>query len=504
MGLCMTDLDYGEDYFGSHCGIPYSRAEPHWIKFFSDVARELDQRLAPKTVFDAGCAIGFLVETLRARGIEAFGRDFSSYAIGQVPQGLKAFCSEGSIADPIEGRFDLVTCIEVVEHMPEEQARKAVQNLCAAAPMVFFSSSPTDFEEETHINVQTPLYWLRLFAAEGFGPVADFDGSFLCPWAILFEQRSSLPTEGELNAHSQLIMRRMEIAAASSNENAEIKNKLDILQNQIAGIEAGILNSELPELHREVGSIKSETTALQSDIARINVKMSEISDRTREFEESRGFFGFRFALKSRRARRNLRTKGRSPEATMVERSGLFDSDWYAAQYPDTLRYKGGALSHYFEYGAAEGRDPNAFFSTKWYVSHYPEVAQSGTNPLYHYVSSGEREGLKPNKDFDPTWYAKTYPDTVADQSSPFLHYLRHGRLEGRRQNSTDGSRDLDEAEIQILKEAKPAKELALFVTHAPAGKIKPHVPVYISALREVRSLGHRNCGRATVVGNKCR
>ena len=56
----MSEQDYGQEYYFSHCGIPYHRGEPHWLKFFDDVAMRIDETLAPKRVFDAGCAIGFL------------------------------------------------------------------------------------------------------------------------------------------------------------------------------------------------------------------------------------------------------------------------------------------------------------------------------------------------------------------------------------------------------------------------------------------------------------
>lgn len=210
MSVKMISETYDKAYYLSHCGIPYHRDEPHWYRFFGDVARGINQTISPKTVFDAGCAIGFLVETLREQGIEAFGRDISRYAIDQVPVGLKAYVEQGSISDPIDGTFDLVTCIEVLEHMSADEGRKAIENLCRTAPKVLFSSSPNDFTEETHINVQPPIYWMRLFADFSFGPLAHFDGSFLCPWAILFERCETRPTDKELEAHARLIQAKLD------------------------------------------------------------------------------------------------------------------------------------------------------------------------------------------------------------------------------------------------------------------------------------------------------
>ena len=70
-------------------------------------------------------------------------------------------CSLGSVADPIEGRYDLVTCIEVLEHMPEAEAIRAIAAMTKATDRILFSSSPSDFNEPTHVNVHRAIYWLR-------------------------------------------------------------------------------------------------------------------------------------------------------------------------------------------------------------------------------------------------------------------------------------------------------------------------------------------------------
>ena len=43
--------------------------------FFDWIAERITRDINPKTVLDAGCAMGFLVEGLRARGVEAWGVD---------------------------------------------------------------------------------------------------------------------------------------------------------------------------------------------------------------------------------------------------------------------------------------------------------------------------------------------------------------------------------------------------------------------------------------------
>jgi 2-polyprenyl-3-methyl-5-hydroxy-6-metoxy-1,4-benzoquinol methylase len=38
---------------------------------------------------------------------------------------------EGSISEPFGERFDLITCIEVLEHMQPEDADRAIANIAA-------------------------------------------------------------------------------------------------------------------------------------------------------------------------------------------------------------------------------------------------------------------------------------------------------------------------------------------------------------------------------------
>ncbi|MFG0317623.1 MAG: methyltransferase domain-containing protein, partial [Planctomycetota bacterium JB042] len=187
------DLDptalFDEAYYRSHCGdVPYERDEATWQTHFSTVARNLVQRFRPKSVLDVGCAKGFLVEQLRDLGVEAYGVDASTYAISQVRDDVKPFCSVHSATEPFGRRYDLITCIEVIEHMSEEDAPAVVKNLCAHADDVLFSSTPDDYEEPTHFNIQPFEYWKELFAQNGFYPVLRDEPTYVTECAVVFRK----------------------------------------------------------------------------------------------------------------------------------------------------------------------------------------------------------------------------------------------------------------------------------------------------------------------------
>ena len=175
-------------YFAHDCGVPYERNE-HWLNFFDKIAERIVREIQPRTVLDAGCAMGFLVEKLRERGVEAYGVDISEYAIAHVYEDIQPFCWVGSITDPFPQKYDLIVSIEVVEHMSPWDAEKAVENLIRHSDDILFSSTPFDYKEVTHFNVRPPEHWAILFARHNFYRDIDFDASFVTPWAVRLRYR---------------------------------------------------------------------------------------------------------------------------------------------------------------------------------------------------------------------------------------------------------------------------------------------------------------------------
>ena len=182
----MSNSSFFDAYYYEHgCGRPYERDEG-WLNFFDGIAKRIIEESEPKTVLDAGCALGFLVEAFRNHGVEAFGVDISKYAIENVYADIKPYCWVGSVCEPFPQKYDLITCIEVLEHLAQPDSEKAIANLCAHANEIVFSSTPFDYKESTHFNVQNPEYWAEQFARCGFYRDLESDMSFITPWAVKF------------------------------------------------------------------------------------------------------------------------------------------------------------------------------------------------------------------------------------------------------------------------------------------------------------------------------
>lgn len=79
---------------------------------------------------------------------------------------------------------------------------------------------------------------------------------------------------------------------------------------------------------------------------------------------------------------------------MLEKSELFDADWYLTHYKDVADANIDPAEHFIKFGAIEGRNPSLYFNTEFYVLNYPDVAASGHHPLLHYLRDGIKEQRK--------------------------------------------------------------------------------------------------------------
>jgi SAM-dependent methyltransferase len=234
----MPELDpqslFDAYYFAHGCGEPYQRSEV-WLALFNAFADRICQDISPNSVLDAGCAMGFLVEALHQRGVEAWGVDISEYAIERVPKDYQPYCWQGSVVEPFPRNYNLIVCIEVLEHLSKVEAEKAVENLCKHSDDILFSSTPFDYKEASHFNVQPPEYWAEVFARRGFYRDVDFDASFITPWAVRFRRRGD-PIQRIVRDYERRFWTLWK-------ENTDLRNLAGEMRDQLAGLEADLVNT---------------------------------------------------------------------------------------------------------------------------------------------------------------------------------------------------------------------------------------------------------------------
>lgn len=211
------------DFYEENGGGNYTDKEK-WMPFFDGIAEKLIALFNPKTVLDAGCALGYLVSSLRKRGVEAYGIDISNYAINNADDEIKPFCKVCSLTDEIPAdfpkKFDLIVTIEVLEHLFPEEGAKAIKNLCSMTDTIIFTSTPDDITDKTHVNVQKSEYWAEIFAKNSFYRDLVQKVDFICPWAALFNKKNNF---SRIIFDYELNMRVEKMQITEANEKLEGK-----------------------------------------------------------------------------------------------------------------------------------------------------------------------------------------------------------------------------------------------------------------------------------------
>ena len=277
-----ADELYDQYYYANDLGTPYER-NTRWLSFFGMVADRIIALTEPSTVLDVGCAMGFLVEALRDRGVDATGTDISTYAISQAGGSAVGHCFVKSATEPIAGRFDLITSVEMIEHLSPADARLALQYMTEATDTLLLSTTPDDLAEPTHINVRPVEYWSELLAELGFYRDVDADTSFLTPWAGVFRRGSpTLPRVVRDYARSEYRFRHE--AAVLRGEVLRLHDKLSQLESRPASDVPNRADQATLRLaidaavaaEARLGGVQAENQYLATQLAAAGSQLTEI------------------------------------------------------------------------------------------------------------------------------------------------------------------------------------------------------------------------------------
>jgi SAM-dependent methyltransferase len=268
-------LEFGQYYFAHDCGVPYEYNE-YWTRFFAAIADRIVADLNPSSVLDAGCAIGMLVEALRGRGVDAYGIDVSDWAMANLAPGAVGHCRKASLAEPIQGQYDLVTCIEVIEHIPEPDASSALENMCAATDRILLSSSPFDYAEPTHVNVRSAEDWAVSLARRGFLHNLNFDASFITPWAVLYERTESTVPSLVQSYERALFRLNLEVT--------EVRATVLSLQGRLEDLVGAGEGEELAKLRHQVYESRQDLLARRDQLIGLEGQLAEALGKAHELE----------------------------------------------------------------------------------------------------------------------------------------------------------------------------------------------------------------------------
>jgi SAM-dependent methyltransferase len=122
------------------------------------------------SLLDVGCGTGTWLKVFEQNGVHDFlGIDGDYVDQSKLYIDPKHFNAHDLRRGfDLNRRFDLVLCLEVGEHLPDESARKLVRSLVNHSDIIVFSTAIPGQGGQGHINEQWPGYWQKLFLVHDY------------------------------------------------------------------------------------------------------------------------------------------------------------------------------------------------------------------------------------------------------------------------------------------------------------------------------------------------
>lgn len=170
---------FTEEYYKSKNYVNYLSKKDRYAKTaseISDVFNKIEIINHESKILDYGCSLGFLIKGFEKLGYnQIVGYDISEWATSKAKlEGCK-------ILDTLEGNFDLVIFLDVLEHMTDAQIIDLFQKIKAKRLLVRIPCSseeePNEFYLEisrldpTHINCKPASKWVDFFNHLGYNHI---------------------------------------------------------------------------------------------------------------------------------------------------------------------------------------------------------------------------------------------------------------------------------------------------------------------------------------------
>jgi hypothetical protein len=148
-----------------------------------------------QTVMDLGCGMGAWSKAMFERGFEEITLvDHPSLPRNKLlihaKERFNAVDLDVSLPGP--GNFDMIMCIEVLEHFKEKRALEILDFICCSTSLVLFSAAIPGQFGEGHINCQRHGYWHAQFERRGFAFYDGFKPNLLSNDSINYWIRQNL------------------------------------------------------------------------------------------------------------------------------------------------------------------------------------------------------------------------------------------------------------------------------------------------------------------------
>ncbi len=149
-------------------------ANSAWRNEHKNMMEVFNSNLKFSSVADVGCGAGLLLYSASKIGKNVFGLEGSEASKKLHPKEIAGNVKIHDLTQPYAKNttFDLVTCMEVLEHIPRQYADIACQTICNLAGNHLIISCAIPWQGGTnHVNEQPNGYWCEKLVNAGF----DYD-----------------------------------------------------------------------------------------------------------------------------------------------------------------------------------------------------------------------------------------------------------------------------------------------------------------------------------------
>jgi ubiquinone/menaquinone biosynthesis C-methylase UbiE len=188
----MSGDNYNEGYWEHGVGSNYHSYgfDPGWPVVASVVRDYFD---AGSVAYEVACAKGYLVKSLVAFGLNAYGIDISDYAISKAEPDVSSRLVVGNaVSLPWEDKTaDIVLSMEFFEHVPEDEVDTVLSEkirvlkpggvLAMKIGIVIPTDHPfagQDDHDVTHYTVKDRAWWETKFSQAGLIHDKEFQDKF--------------------------------------------------------------------------------------------------------------------------------------------------------------------------------------------------------------------------------------------------------------------------------------------------------------------------------------
>jgi SAM-dependent methyltransferase len=134
------------------------------------ISKYLEEFGKVNSAIDVGCGVGTFLSVLKDKGCENIKGIDGPWVEADLLEIDSEYFEVVDLAGKLVAveKFDLAICLEVAEHVPENNANELVAFLCNSGKFVLFSAAIPGQGGENHINEQWQEYWRQKFRDNGY------------------------------------------------------------------------------------------------------------------------------------------------------------------------------------------------------------------------------------------------------------------------------------------------------------------------------------------------